>query len=41
MRSWGRLPTEVMRETERLEWDNTTNLRGACRERGASDQPAT
>lgn len=28
MRSWGRLPTEVMRETERLEWDNTTNLRG-------------
>lgn len=28
MRSWGRLPTEVMREVERLEWNNTTNLRG-------------
>lgn len=28
MRSWGRLPTEVMREIERLEWNNTTNLRG-------------
>ncbi|WP_024656998.1 DUF3322 domain-containing protein [Pseudomonas syringae USA007] len=28
MRSWGRLPTDVMREVERLEWDNATNLRG-------------
>lgn len=28
MRSWGRLPTEVMREVERLEWNNATNLRG-------------
>lgn len=28
MRSWGRLPTDVMREVERLEWNNATNLRG-------------
>jgi len=28
MRNWGRLPTDVMREIERLEWSNITNLRG-------------
>ncbi|WKW30859.1 DUF3322 domain-containing protein [Pseudomonas viridiflava] len=28
MRSWGRLPTDVMREVERLESNNATNLRG-------------
>lgn len=28
MRNWGRLPADVMREVERLEWGNIANLRG-------------